>query len=158
MFLERARCSGKNVLSRLGDISRCRDAVNGPCRGRYRKDERMDYTNIYRKIFRHHRRMGTADDDIIRADFKSRAMGLSVGVHPLWQLFRSAYQMTPPPGFFRRVPSTCWLFLGDDQARSFKAVSAEFVHSAQERKDELKEYLPRMMRRSAHDSESERAY
>src|SRR6185436_4781739 len=49
------------------------------------------------KVFRHHRQMGTATRGQVMARFNSGAVDYMLGGHPVWQLFRSAYQMTKPP-------------------------------------------------------------
>lgn len=45
----------------------------------------------------HHRRMGTAIHGVLVASFMSGYGDYCLGVHPLWQFFRSAYQMTRKP-------------------------------------------------------------
>jgi poly-beta-1,6-N-acetyl-D-glucosamine synthase len=45
----------------------------------------------------HHRVMGTAQNSGLRAKFKYGAKDYAVGNHPLWQLFRSVYQMRQRP-------------------------------------------------------------
>jgi biofilm PGA synthesis N-glycosyltransferase PgaC len=49
------------------------------------------------KYCTHHRRMGTAKQSMFRATFKSGYGDYCMGVHPLWQLFRSVYQMSRKP-------------------------------------------------------------
>ena len=65
----------------------------------------------------HHRPMGTARDRIVKALFKSGYGDYRMGVHPLWQLFRSALsneQETPCSG---RKPSLAWIFVRNAEAR-----------------------------------------
>lgn len=45
----------------------------------------------------HHRTMGTAQRNQLKAKFRQGEKDHSVGNHPLWQAFRSFYQMTKPP-------------------------------------------------------------
>ena len=45
----------------------------------------------------HHREMGTAQRSVLTSRFKLGVKDYAVGNHPLWQLFRTAYQMTKPP-------------------------------------------------------------
>jgi len=45
----------------------------------------------------HHRSMGTADKGVLKARFRMGAKDYSVGNHPVWELFRSVYQMTKSP-------------------------------------------------------------
>lgn len=49
------------------------------------------------KVCIHHRQMGTALQGGLKAKFKSGAKDYSVGNHPLWELFRTLYQMTQHP-------------------------------------------------------------
>ena len=49
------------------------------------------------RICIHHRVMGTAERGAIKARFKMGAKDYSVGNHPVWQVFRSVYQMTKQP-------------------------------------------------------------
>lgn len=49
------------------------------------------------KTYFHHRRMSTAEQGVLKARFKDGAKDYAVGSHPLWELFRSTYQMTKAP-------------------------------------------------------------
>jgi glycosyltransferase involved in cell wall biosynthesis len=49
------------------------------------------------KICLHHRTMGTAQDSLLSARFKNGVKDYAIGNHPLWELFRSTYQMTKRP-------------------------------------------------------------
>ena len=49
------------------------------------------------KVCIHHRAMGSAKDGIIIATFKSGYGDYRMGVHPIWQIFRSFYQMSRRP-------------------------------------------------------------
>lgn len=49
------------------------------------------------KVCVHHRLMGTALQGTLKAKFKTGAKDHSVGNHPLWEVFRMAYQMKHPP-------------------------------------------------------------
>ena len=49
------------------------------------------------RVCTHHRQMGTAEPGFVKARFKAGVKDYSMGNHPLWQLFRSIYQMTRPP-------------------------------------------------------------
>lgn len=51
------------------------------------------------KICQHHRVMGTAQHGELRAKFRAGAKDYALGNHPLWQLFRTFYQMTKKPFF-----------------------------------------------------------
>jgi glycosyltransferase involved in cell wall biosynthesis len=45
----------------------------------------------------HHREMGTAQQKVLRSKFKYGIKDYVVGNHPLWEIFRSGYQVTQPP-------------------------------------------------------------
>jgi glycosyltransferase involved in cell wall biosynthesis len=49
------------------------------------------------KTFLHHRRMGTGGAGVLKAQFNYGKKNYFLGGHPLWQLFRSLYQMTKKP-------------------------------------------------------------
>jgi biofilm PGA synthesis N-glycosyltransferase PgaC len=49
------------------------------------------------KVCIHHRQMGTALQGGLKAKFKFGAKDYSVGNHPLWELFRTCYQMSQRP-------------------------------------------------------------
>lgn len=75
----------------------------------------------------HHRPMGTAEYHILMATFKSGYGDYLMGVHPVWQLFRSVYQMSRKPiilGGIVLMAGYLWAML----TRAPKPVSMEFVH------------------------------
>jgi poly-beta-1,6-N-acetyl-D-glucosamine synthase len=45
----------------------------------------------------HHRNMGMAQHGVLTARFRSGRKDYSIGNHPIWELFRSVYQMTKRP-------------------------------------------------------------
>lgn len=49
------------------------------------------------RLFRHHRKMGTAGTGTLGANFHYGKKDYFLGGHPLWQLLRSAFQMTKKP-------------------------------------------------------------
>jgi hypothetical protein len=49
------------------------------------------------KICLHHRKIGSADRGALKARFKDGRLDYALGGHPLWELFRTAYQMTRKP-------------------------------------------------------------
>jgi hypothetical protein len=88
----------------------------------------------------HHRPMGTAvDGSKFLANYKMGQRAYRLGYHPLWQIFRSAYQMTRRPyvssgvalgaGYFwamlsrseRVVSAELRAFQGRDQMRRLRA-------------------------------------
>lgn len=92
------------------------------------------------KVCIHHRQMGTAKHNIMRATFISGYGDYRMGVHPLWQLLRSCYQMTRKPIFFNGailLTGYLWAML----KRTDKPVSEEFVRfRRQEQIRWLREY------------------
>jgi biofilm PGA synthesis N-glycosyltransferase PgaC len=49
------------------------------------------------KVCQHHRDMGTAQQGIIKARFLNGNKDYVIGNHPLWEMFRTTYQMTKKP-------------------------------------------------------------
>jgi glycosyltransferase involved in cell wall biosynthesis len=49
------------------------------------------------KTYRHHRKMGTAKDSVIKARFKDGRKDHALGAHPGWIMFRAIYQMSNKP-------------------------------------------------------------
>ncbi len=49
------------------------------------------------KICLHHRKMGSVERGALAAKFKVGALDYALGGHPVWELFRTAYQMTRKP-------------------------------------------------------------
>ena len=98
----------------------------------------------------HHRPMGSAMNGRFLANYKLGQRAYRLGFHPLWQLFRSAYQMTRPPyvtagvalgaGYFgamlrrseRLVSKDLIAFQGQDQMRRLR----EFINSRLGRRPE----------------------
>jgi len=60
------------------------------------------------KVFVHHRLMGTASRGVLAARYKSGALDYLLGSHPLWEIFRTIYQMRKPP----YVVGALWLLAG----------------------------------------------
>lgn len=66
------------------------------------------------KVCIHHRVMGTAQQSALKARFKMGAKDYSVGNHPVWELFRTLYQMSNPPfvlGGFALAAGYAWSML-----------------------------------------------
>jgi biofilm PGA synthesis N-glycosyltransferase PgaC len=51
------------------------------------------------KVYRHHREIGTAEQSVVVSRFKYGAKDYRIGNHPLWELFRTVYQMRKRPWF-----------------------------------------------------------
>jgi len=93
----------------------------------------------------HHRRMGTASYSILIGTFKGGYHDYLMGVHPVWQLFRSFYQMRNKPYvIFGSVllSGYLWAML----MRAKRPVSMEFVLFRQkEQMRRLKEYFGKVL-------------
>lgn len=78
------------------------------------------------KVCQHHRITGTAQASLAKANFNTGVMDYVMGNHPLWQLFRAAYQITKKPYIFRGLAletGYLWSFL----RRVERPVTHEFV-------------------------------
>ena len=78
------------------------------------------------KVCQHHRITGTAQASAAKANFNTGVMDYVMGNHPLWQLFRAAYQITKKPYIFRGLAletGYLWSFL----RRVERPVTREFV-------------------------------
>jgi glycosyltransferase involved in cell wall biosynthesis len=74
----------------------------------------------------HHRAQGTAQRGPLAARFKQGVKDYNIGSHPMWEAFRSAYQMTKKPilvGGFAIGAGYFWSMLN----RKKRPVSAEFI-------------------------------
>jgi glycosyltransferase involved in cell wall biosynthesis len=60
------------------------------------------------RTFVHHRLMGTASRGVLAARYKSGRLDYLLGSHPLWEIFRTIYQMRKPP----YVVGALWLLAG----------------------------------------------
>jgi poly-beta-1,6-N-acetyl-D-glucosamine synthase len=94
----------------------------------------------------HHRKMGSAKHHFIEATFRSGYYDYPMGVHPIWQLFRSFYQMSRKPfvlGGTLLLAGYLWALL----TRAPKLVSMEFVQfRRKEQMQWLKEYFSKFLR------------
>jgi biofilm PGA synthesis N-glycosyltransferase PgaC len=93
----------------------------------------------------HHRPMGTARSRQLPSLFRSGFLDYRMGVHPLWQLLRSIYQMSRRP----RIVGGLLLLAGYACAmvtRPRKPVSAQFVRfRRKEQMQWLREYARRLL-------------
>lgn len=55
----------------------------------------------------HHRKVGTAENGILKARFKDGQKDYAFGTHPLWEIFRSAFLMTKRPYFIGGCAHLC---------------------------------------------------
>lgn len=78
------------------------------------------------KVSLHHRHMGTAQHGLLKAKFRTGVKDYALGNHPVWELFRTAYQMTRRPRFIGGAMLACgycWALV----RRKERAVSAELL-------------------------------
>jgi biofilm PGA synthesis N-glycosyltransferase PgaC len=94
--------------------------------------------SFLQKSYAHHRKMGTAKYGSLRSKFEVGKLDFALGGHPLWELFRVAYQLTKKPwilggvmiffGYFgsyvlrkkRSVPADLIAFRGQEQMERLK--------------------------------------
>ena len=93
----------------------------------------------------HNRSMGKAGSHLIKYFFMSGVGDYRMGVHPLWQFFRSIYQMSHSPIFlsgFLHLAGYFWAMI----IRAPKPVSRDFVHfRKKEQMGWLKEYYKKAL-------------
>ena len=78
------------------------------------------------KVCQHHRKVGTAQCGPMEANFATGVMDYAMGNHPVWQLFRTAYQMTRKPLVLRGLAlgtGYLWAFI----RHAKRPVTREFV-------------------------------
>ena len=78
------------------------------------------------KVCFHHRRLGAARHSAARMKFEIGKLDYALGGHPLWEVFRSVYQLTKPPfvtGGIMIFAGYCWSML----RRVKRPVSIELV-------------------------------
>lgn len=99
----------------------------------------------------HHRKLGTGDNNMIVAQFKFGQKNYYLGGHPLWQLFRSFYQMTNEPyviGGLLLFAGYTWGFL----SRMERPISSELMEFYRaEQMGKLKEIARRAFRLNPED-------
>ena len=93
------------------------------------------------KVCQHHRRMGTAEQGAFQAKMKLGAKDHALGNHPLWELFRAAYQMTKQPVVVGGVAILAG-YVGAWLRRAEKSVSADMqAFVRHEQMDRLKRFI-----------------
>jgi glycosyltransferase involved in cell wall biosynthesis len=78
------------------------------------------------KMSIHHRPMGTAERGTFKARFKTGSLDYALGGHPLWELFRTCYQMSKRPvliGGLTLLAGYLWAFA----TRAERPISPELV-------------------------------
>jgi poly-beta-1,6-N-acetyl-D-glucosamine synthase len=93
------------------------------------------------KVCRHHRTMGTAQRSALMARFKFGAEDYALGSHPIWEFFRTIYQMTKRPfvlGGLMLGAGYLWPLV----RRAKRPVSDEFVaFRRREQMERLRKFL-----------------
>jgi hypothetical protein len=87
------------------------------------------------KICLHHRKMGTAQHSETTSRFRYGVKDYALGSHPLWQLFRTPYQMTRKPYVIGGLATLAGYFSSAFK-REARPVSPELV--AFRRREEMK--------------------
>jgi poly-beta-1,6-N-acetyl-D-glucosamine synthase len=78
------------------------------------------------KMSIHHRPMGTAERGTFKARFKTGSLDYALGGHPIWELFRTCYQMSKRPvliGGLTLLAGYLWAFA----TRAERPISPELV-------------------------------
>ena len=78
------------------------------------------------KVCVHHRRTGTAEQSVWQAGVKTGAMDYAIGNHPVWQVFRTLYQLTQRP-YLSRGLAVGVGYLGAALRCNQRPVSREFI-------------------------------
>jgi glycosyltransferase involved in cell wall biosynthesis len=93
------------------------------------------------KMYVHHRAMSSAEQGVLKARFKDGAKDYAVGSHPVWELFRTVYQMRNAPfviGGLSLLLGYTWSFVSGAR----RPVSEEMTRFLrQEQMHRLKEFL-----------------
>lgn len=93
------------------------------------------------KMYFHHRAMSSAQQGVLRARFKDGAKDYAVGSHPIWELFRTVYQMKNAPfiiGGLTLLLGYTWSFVRGVQ-RPVSEEMARFLR--REQMQRLREFL-----------------
>jgi glycosyltransferase involved in cell wall biosynthesis len=78
------------------------------------------------KVCLHHRQRGTAQRSVLMAKFREGALDYALGSHPVWEMFRTVYQMTKRPfvsGGLMLIAGYAWAMVG----RAERSVSRELM-------------------------------
>jgi glycosyltransferase involved in cell wall biosynthesis len=78
------------------------------------------------KVCSHHRKMGGAKHSPVRMKFEIGKLDYALGGHPLWEIFRAAYQLTRPPLILGGVMISAG-YLSSMLRRLEKPISPELV-------------------------------
>jgi biofilm PGA synthesis N-glycosyltransferase PgaC len=93
------------------------------------------------KVCLHHRKMGSAQRGELRAKFEVGKKDYALGSHPVWQVFRTAYQMTKKPYVIGGLMLIAG-YAASSMRRAERPVSHEFVEfRRREQMERLKKFL-----------------
>jgi poly-beta-1,6-N-acetyl-D-glucosamine synthase len=93
------------------------------------------------KVCLHHRKMGSAQRGELRAKFEVGKKDYALGSHPVWQVFRTAYQMTKKPYVLGGLMLIAG-YAASSMRRAERPVSHEFVEfRRREQMERLKKFL-----------------
>jgi poly-beta-1,6-N-acetyl-D-glucosamine synthase len=93
------------------------------------------------RVCTHHRPMGTALQGVLRAKFKLGVKDHFVGNHPVWEIFRTVYQMMHRPYIFGGLALACG-FVSSMVSRTKIPLTPEMVRFARkEQMHRLKKFL-----------------
>lgn len=97
------------------------------------------------RICLHHREMGTAERGVLSARFRTGIKDYDFGNHPLWEVFRTAYQMTRRPFVVGGLVLVCG-YIWASVRRADRPVSIELMaFTRREQMDRLKQFFTRRM-------------
>ena len=98
------------------------------------------------KTYLHYRYTGTAEQGVLTAKFKDGGKDYSVGTSPIWEVFRSCYQMTKKPLIIGGVVTALGYFWAAVR-RMERPVPRELVEFCRrEQMQRLKQFTGRMLR------------
>jgi glycosyltransferase involved in cell wall biosynthesis len=98
------------------------------------------------KVYIHHRKMGTAQNSVMKSRFKDGQKDYALGAHPAWVIFRAIYQMSKRP----LVLGGCALISGyfySKIKRAPRPVSSELIRFRREDQiRRLREFVKKIFR------------
>ena len=101
------------------------------------------------KTYLHYRYTGTAEQGVLRAKFKDGGKDYSVGTSPIWEVFRSFYQMTKKPLIIGGAVTALGYFWAAVR-RVERPVPSEMVEFCRrEQMQRLRQFTGRMLRISS---------
>jgi poly-beta-1,6-N-acetyl-D-glucosamine synthase len=106
------------------------------------------------KICLHHRKIGSAERGVLKAKFRDGALDYALGGHPVWELCRTAYQITREPYLIGGLTLLAG-YVAAGIRRVERPVSREFVRfRRREQMRRLKAFAGKAFSRSGHTESS----